>query len=209
MSELLLLARTEATQIIELGAVSLPVLLDKVVTEGRKRADGQLVDLSITSDATVLGDAARLEQIFSNLLDNALRYTAATGTIVFAVRQDGKGGPRSTFKTTGSALRRTTCRGSSSVSTGLTSELAMVRASGLPSLNTLSNSTVAASRLRTIQEGGPDSPYVCPCLTSCPRPTSNSSLLGDRTTRKAHHFLIFGSCRKNVSPIGYAMLAGL
>ena len=91
VSELLLLARTEATQIIELGAVSLPVLLDKVVTEGRKRADGQLVDLSITSDATVLGDAARLEQIFSNLLDNALRYTAATGTIVFAVRQDGEG----------------------------------------------------------------------------------------------------------------------
>ena len=56
------------------------------------RANGRFSTREITCRAdsgTILADRARIEQIVSNLLDNAIKFTAADGTIRVAVRNDG------------------------------------------------------------------------------------------------------------------------
>jgi two-component system sensor histidine kinase BaeS len=50
-------------------------------------------DLQVTADlqsACVLGDAARLEQVFNNLMQNTLRYTDAGGRLRVAARRSGE-----------------------------------------------------------------------------------------------------------------------
>jgi signal transduction histidine kinase len=88
VADLLLLARAESGQIIERRAVPLRPLLERAVGEARKRAAGQTVELCIENDVSVLGDGERLHQIFTNLLDNALRYTPPPGRIELSLRRE-------------------------------------------------------------------------------------------------------------------------
>jgi signal transduction histidine kinase len=90
VADLLLLARAEAAQIIERRPVQLGSLLERVVTEGQKRSNGQVLELSVRNDCLVLGDDGRLRQIFDNLLENALRHTPPSGSIKLSLdRHDG------------------------------------------------------------------------------------------------------------------------
>jgi two-component system sensor histidine kinase BaeS len=50
---------------------------------------GLKLDLKLQPGAMVLADAARLTQVFANLLQNSLRYTDAPGTIGVRLRRDG------------------------------------------------------------------------------------------------------------------------
>jgi two-component system sensor histidine kinase BaeS len=82
----------------DLGALSHrrePLDVGELVEEavdGQRRAleaRGLDVELKIERGATILGDGARLAQVFGNLLQNTLRYTDSPGRLAVAVRRAG------------------------------------------------------------------------------------------------------------------------
>ena len=51
---------------------------------------GLSFQLGQTQDLVVKGDEARLTELFMNLLDNAIRYTHAPGTVSLSLRREGQ-----------------------------------------------------------------------------------------------------------------------
>jgi len=51
---------------------------------------GLSLQLGQMQDLVVKGDAARLRELFMNLLDNAIRYTPAPGTVSLSLRREGQ-----------------------------------------------------------------------------------------------------------------------
>jgi signal transduction histidine kinase len=93
ISELLDSARLEARKEIELslGAVSLSKIAADVVEQLQNQATDkrQRVELSCPKqDVMVWADSDKLTQILTNLLDNAIKYTQAGGSIVVRVDVD-------------------------------------------------------------------------------------------------------------------------
>jgi two-component system phosphate regulon sensor histidine kinase PhoR len=84
--DLLTLARIEAERLeLDLRRVSLAGLIDSCVETARMRAEqkGLLLASQCPPDLpAVRGDAARLAEALQNLLDNAVQYTPAGGSIV-------------------------------------------------------------------------------------------------------------------------------
>jgi len=89
VADLLALARAEAGVHLERRPVELDSLLLEVYREARHLARGVEVRLGGEDQAQVLGDADRLKQLLLNLVDNALKYTSAGGTVSLSLsRQD-------------------------------------------------------------------------------------------------------------------------
>jgi signal transduction histidine kinase len=88
--ELLELARIESGQIVMRGeAVKIDQLLQGVIDQLSLRAHNSGVNLQAEIAAglpDVVGDGDRLAQVFSNLIDNALKHTPHGGRIVVAAR---------------------------------------------------------------------------------------------------------------------------
>jgi signal transduction histidine kinase len=83
-TRLLELCREEARRPqSEFEVVSLDGLLGEVAggASGAAERRGVSIETSLTADVAVHGDAIRLRQAFVNLIDNAIRYTPASGTI--------------------------------------------------------------------------------------------------------------------------------
>jgi len=92
VSELLDLSQIESGQVaMAREPVDLAELLRRCVArfESRAKEAGLGLELDLPSPLTVLGDADRLERVFANLLDNAIKNTPEGGTISILARQGG------------------------------------------------------------------------------------------------------------------------
>ncbi|NMC52848.1 MAG: HAMP domain-containing protein [Chloroflexi bacterium] len=90
--DLLSLARLEAgTADLEKGPLDLQSLLSGLTEQFAFRARELDVRLETQLDAVpeMMGDGDRLAQVFSNLLDNALKFTPAGGTIKVSCQRNG------------------------------------------------------------------------------------------------------------------------
>jgi two-component system, sensor histidine kinase len=94
------------------GRVELRGVLEQVLTVFRPQAEGRRLTLEASLPEVPLwmeADTTRLVQVFTNLLDNALKYTLEGGTIwVMAERleeEDGRVGARVRVKDTGIGIR--------------------------------------------------------------------------------------------------------
>ena len=74
------------------GPCDLSALVGNVVTASEPQAAEKGVRLETAlTPATVQGDAGRLRQVVTNLLDNALRFTPAAGSVTLLLKTDGSG----------------------------------------------------------------------------------------------------------------------
>lgn len=86
VSDLLILARLEAGQIVERRPVALRPLLEMVLREAHMQANGRQIRIDRGDrEVVVLGDEGRLTQIVTNLVDNALRHTPSGGLITLSL----------------------------------------------------------------------------------------------------------------------------
>ncbi len=92
VDDLLVLSRLDAGRLtLERKAVKLDGLLADVERQVGRLAETARITLSSTAEAgTVLGDVTRLRQVLLILLDNALRYTPAGGSIRLEGRRMGR-----------------------------------------------------------------------------------------------------------------------
>ena len=94
VEDLLTLSQLEATvetvsgQPIDMVGL-LATLRKDVLTRSYATRD---IRVNVESDARLLGDARQIESAFSNLVDNAAKYTSATGQITLRWWQDRSGG---------------------------------------------------------------------------------------------------------------------
>ncbi|WP_228035233.1 cell wall metabolism sensor histidine kinase WalK [Oculatella sp. LEGE 06141] len=95
VEDLLFLARTDAAVMV-LNNDKAPIYLYKVLQDLLALLDSQAQQRGITfqsdllPDVMVIGDAARLTRLFSNLLENALQYTSSGGTVTLSMKQGSK-----------------------------------------------------------------------------------------------------------------------
>jgi signal transduction histidine kinase/CheY-like chemotaxis protein len=75
---------------LERSSVDLAALVSRIVEALRLEAAGPVIHIDTGSGAPVWvnGDSTRLEQVVTNLLTNALKYTPAVGTIHISVRRE-------------------------------------------------------------------------------------------------------------------------
>ncbi len=88
--DLLDLARLDAgTADLRMAPVDMRVLLDSIVEKFSLQAENTQISLSIESTPdlpTLVADGDRLAQVFTNLVDNALRHTPAGGQITLQIQ---------------------------------------------------------------------------------------------------------------------------
>ncbi|MCP8616735.1 ATP-binding protein [Salirhabdus salicampi] len=92
VNDLLDLARMEAGQIqLHMQSVNLKPYLDKVVRKFRGVAEDKQVDLQgqfEIRNVEATFDPDRIEQVLTNLIDNAIRHTSEDGTVTLSVIED-------------------------------------------------------------------------------------------------------------------------
>jgi len=102
VSDLLDLSRLDA---VDKEAEGEPVDVVALCASLRKdvlaRASHPQVEVEVASDAQLLGDEAQIQSAFSNLVDNAAKYTPASGRIRLSWRLDEDGSARFTVEDTG------------------------------------------------------------------------------------------------------------
>jgi signal transduction histidine kinase len=87
IADLLLISR-EGEQAMAKGIVDLPTLCSRLYTRLRSQDPAHRYSFSTQGEARVVGDAERLEQMVSNLLENAAQNTPAQGAIGLAVERE-------------------------------------------------------------------------------------------------------------------------
>jgi CheY-like chemotaxis protein len=106
IDELLDITRMAEARIqLELTAVDVGILAQRIAEGLMPRAQEGGLTLTFFAEPglVVLGDRCRLEQVLSNLLSNALKYTPSGGSIFVDVRRDGAAA-RLTVRDTGKGI---------------------------------------------------------------------------------------------------------
>jgi two-component system, OmpR family, manganese sensing sensor histidine kinase len=90
-NDLLLLAGADRSLERELFAVDLAAMVNELAERYRTRFSeaGIALNCAVEGVAVVYGNPAQIERILSNLLENALRYTAAEGRVSIESRREG------------------------------------------------------------------------------------------------------------------------
>jgi two-component system, OmpR family, sensor kinase len=89
VNELLVLARTDAGTPITRAPLVFDALVADVVVDARHLAHGQTFVVGTLTETEVLGDPERLRQLLVILLDNAFRYTPASGRVEIGLSHEG------------------------------------------------------------------------------------------------------------------------
>lgn len=91
VADLLTLAQVERGQVVERQPVELAALLREVERQLAPRAGEVRLSLAADGPLTVLGDRARLKQVVTNLVENALVYTPVGGSVALRLAaRDGR-----------------------------------------------------------------------------------------------------------------------
>jgi signal transduction histidine kinase/HAMP domain-containing protein len=94
VDNLLDLGRIEAGVGLSLESMKLAEVIEEVAASYRPQAANKQIDLQIEIEGTpeaIEADPTLLRQAIANLLDNALKYTAAGGKVTVRLRQEGEG----------------------------------------------------------------------------------------------------------------------
>jgi signal transduction histidine kinase len=90
--QLLLLAQADAGRLaVGTGRVDVSALLEDLVADARALAPAQAWLSAIEPGASTAGDETLLQQLFNNLVGNAMRYTPAGGWVRVSVREANGG----------------------------------------------------------------------------------------------------------------------
>ena len=141
VADLLLLARTESGQVIELHPVDLAALLHRVAADAAAGAARRTITVGALAPATVQGDEGRLYQVLTNLVQNAVQHTGDDGRITLSlahadgwaamtVADDGEGIPAEHLPHIFERFYRADPRGERSTGLGLAIVKHLVEAHG-------------------------------------------------------------------------------
>ncbi|MBL9013916.1 MAG: PAS domain-containing protein [Myxococcales bacterium] len=92
IADLLDLSRLDAGQYrLELARVPVKAITEQALTgvEPQATARGVTIDVQVPDELAVMADPKALDQILVNLLDNAVKYTKATGHVWVATKDEG------------------------------------------------------------------------------------------------------------------------
>jgi heavy metal sensor kinase len=89
VNNLLLLAEVDSGHLAKPQDVSLKKVLQQEVKRVLALAGGRRLVIRHAENLTVPGDAQRLRQLITNLIDNAIRHTPEDGTITLSLLRDG------------------------------------------------------------------------------------------------------------------------
>jgi signal transduction histidine kinase len=89
--DLLMLARTDRTPQLKRSFVDLKTILEQLIQLYKPQAEAKQIDLKIqlANPLNICGDPVQITRLFTNLIDNALRYTPDKGTISLSGNCEG------------------------------------------------------------------------------------------------------------------------
>jgi PAS domain S-box-containing protein/excisionase family DNA binding protein len=91
LRQLLDVSRLEAGKLaLERQPTDLAALVEQVVSDARARSDGHAITLAAPASLEAVVDPLRLEQVLTNLLDNAIKYSPDGGSIEVSVARAAK-----------------------------------------------------------------------------------------------------------------------
>jgi len=94
INDLILLSKFDSSQVeLKMASLRLDLLVQDIGNLFKILAEQKGVDLQMgrVQEVTIIGDKVRLQQLFTNLIDNAIKYTPE-GSIRITVEKDGENG---------------------------------------------------------------------------------------------------------------------
>jgi signal transduction histidine kinase len=86
-NDLLVLARSDAGRALRLSPVPIAPLVDDICRQAKLLGEGRAIVCEAVPDVRIAGDQDAIKQVLLILLDNALKYTPAGGTITIGATQ--------------------------------------------------------------------------------------------------------------------------